>query len=482
VILTALVASPFLLGALAWVLPGRTARRAVFMAAGLVQAALAGRVIVNPPPPEWGGALGADALGQIFLGIVTLLFALGAVYTFGYMGLHRHPRRRYYVPTMLFFLGSMTLAVLSRHLGLFWVALEATTLSSATLIFFDRSERSLEAAWKYLILCSVGIALALAGTFFMALAIPSSAEGSLQLDHLMAAAPQMAPGWLKTAFLFLLVGYGTKMGLAPMHTWLPDAHSEAPSPVSALLSGALLNCAFLGILRAFQVTSAAGLGDFARRPLLVLGFVSMATAAAFLIRQPDYKRLLAYSSVEHMGILAVGMGLGGGPAAYGALLHALNHSLAKALLFFTAGAVFLLYHSKAVAGVSGLARRAPFVAVLFAAGFLAITGTPPFGLFVSEFTILLAALAGGHTWASALFLLLLAVAFTAMGAAFLGMIFGQPPEPPESPAQELKGWHAVMVLAPPAVLAAASLILGLYLPERLSALLKSAALLLGGQG
>ncbi len=478
-ILTALVASPFLLGVLAWVLPGRTARRAVFMAAGLVQAALAARVILRPPPSEWGGALGADALGLLFLGIVTVLFALSAVYTFGYMALHRHPRRRYYVPTMLFFLGSMTLAALSRHLGLFWVALEATTLSSATLIFFDRSERSLEAAWKYLILCSVGIALALAGTFFMAMALPPGAEGSLLLDNLLAAAPGMIPAWLKTAFLFLLVGYGTKMGLAPMHTWLPDAHSEAPSPVSALLSGALLNCAFLGILRAFQIANAAGLGDFARRPLLVLGFVSMGTAAAFLIHQPDYKRLLAYSSVEHMGILAVGIGIGGGPAAFGALLHALNHSLAKALLFFAAGAVFLLYHTKNVSGVSGLAKRAPFVAVLFTAGFLAITGTPPFGPFVSELTIVLAALAGGHFWIAALFLLLLAVAFAAMGAAFLEMVFGDPPE--DLPALEFHGWNAALILAPPAALAAASLALGLYLPERLNSLLKAAALLLGGR-
>jgi len=477
-ILTLLVAVPVALGVLAWLLPTRTQRRFVFLVAGVVQAALATRVILDPPPPEWGGALGADALGLLFLGIVTVLFSLGAFYTFGYMALHRHPRRRYYVPTMLFFLASMTLAVLSRHLGLFWVALEATTLSSATLIFFDRSERSLEAAWKYLILCSVGIALALAGTFFVALAIPPGAEGSLQLDNLLAAAPGMAPAWLKTGFLFLLVGYGTKMGLAPMHTWLPDAHSEAPSPVSALLSGALLNCAFLGILRALQITNAAGLGEFARKPLLVLGFVSMGTAAAFLIRQPDYKRLLAYSSVEHMGILAVAIGLGGGPAAYGALLHALNHSLAKGLLFFAAGAVFLLYHTKTVAGVSGLARRAPLVAVLFMAGFLAITGTPPFGPFISELTILLAALAGGHYWAAGLFLFLLAVAFAAMGAAFLGMVFG---EPPELPPSELHGWQAALVMVPTAILAATSLALGFYIPGRLNSLLKAAALLLGVQ-
>jgi hydrogenase-4 component F len=474
-ILTALVAVPAVLGLIVWMLPTRKIRRAVFTAAGVLQAILVSLAFLNPPSPEWGGALKLDALGKLFLGIVTVLFTLDAFYTFGYMALHQHPRRRYYVPTMLFFLASMTLAVLSHHLGLFWVALEATTLSSATLIFFDRSERSLEAAWKYLILCSVGIALALAGIFLMALSMPPGAEGSLLLENLIKGAPAMSHAWLQTAFLFLLVGYGTKMGLAPMHTWLPDAHSEAPSPVSALLSGALLNCAFLGILRVLQVTNAAGLGDFTRKPILVLGFVSMGTAAAFLIRQPDYKRLLAYSSVEHMGILAVGIGLGGTTAIYGALLHALNHSLAKALLFFTAGAILLLYHTKTVAGVSGLIKRAPIVAALFIAGFFAITGAPPFGLFISELTILLAAIAGGHYFASALFLFLLAVAFAAMGAAFLNMMFGDPPELKPS---ELRGWKASFIVVPAILLASFSLILGLYIPDKLTALLKAAALLL----
>jgi hydrogenase-4 component F len=475
VILTALVAVPAAIGFVTWLLPTRRLRRSVFVAAGVLQALLVAAAIMNAPEPEWGGSLKLDALGILFLGIITVLFTLDAFYTFGYMALHKHPRRRYYLPTMLFFLASMTLAVMSQHLGLFWVALEATTLSSATLIFFDRSERSLEAAWKYLIICSVGIALALAGIFLLALSIPPGAGGSLLLDNLIAGAAAMSPAWLKTAFLFLLVGYGAKMGLAPMHTWLPDAHSEAPSPVSALLSGALLNCAFLGILRIFQIMNAAGLGEFARRPFLVLGFISMGTAAAFLIRQPDYKRLLAYSSVEHMGILAVGMGLGGGPAIYGALLHALNHSFAKALLFFAAGAVLLLYHTKTVAGVSGLMARAPVVAAIFIAGFFAITGTPPFGLFISELTILLAALAGGHYLISALFLFLLAVAFAGMGAAFLSMVFG---EPPELPPSDLRGWKAAMVIAPAIILASFSLLLGLYVPHKLSSLLKTAAMLL----
>jgi hydrogenase-4 component F len=480
VILTALAAAPFLLGALAWAFPRRVARRTVFLGGSFLQAALVARVAISRPAPEWGGALALDGLGLLFLSVLTPLFSLAAVYTFGYMALHRHPKHRHYIPALLFFLGSMTLASLSRHMGLFWVALEATTLSSASLIFFDRSPRSLEAAWKYLILCSVGIALALAGTFFLALALPPDAEGSLLLDHLLASAPAMSAPWLKTAFLFLLVGYGTKMGLAPMHTWLPDAHAEAPSPVSALLSGALLNCAFLGILRAYQVVAHAGLADFANGPLLVLGFLSMGTAAAFLIRQPDYKRLLAYSSVEHMGILAVGLGLGCGRAAFGALLHAVNHSAAKALLFFAAGSVYLLFRTKNTADVAGLGRRSPTTAVLFFAGFLAITGTPPFGLFVSEVTILFGAIEGGHPFAAALYLLLLAVAFVAMAAIFVEMAFGEPPR--ETSANPLPIRQAALLHAPAALLAAACLTLGVYLPEGLVATLREAVASLGVRG
>lgn len=479
-ILTALVAAPFALGALAWAVPNRTARRAVFLAAAALQGLLVLKASFTRPGPEWGGALGLDDLGLLFLGVLTLLFAAGAVYTFGYMALHRHPRRRYYVPSILFFLGSMTLACLSQHMGLFWVALEATTLSSAPLIFFERSARSLEAAWKYLILCSVGIALALAGTFFLALAIPPEAEGSLLWEHLREAAPLLSPFWLETAFLFLLVGYGTKMGLAPLHAWLPDAHSEAPSPVSALLSGALLNCAFLGILRALAVLDGAGLGDFARKPLLALGLLSMGTATAFLVRQPDYKRLLAYSSVEHMGILALGIGLGRVDGTYGALLHAMNHSLAKGFLFFTAGAVLLLYHTKEVAQVRGLGRRSPWTALLLVAGFLAITGTPPFGLFVSEVTILFAAIEGARWGLAAAFLALLAVAFTAMGACLLPMVFGGGPSPEPAHADPAGDRKWAFLVAPAAILALGSLLLGLHVPEGLNALLHSAAGSLGG--
>jgi hydrogenase-4 component F len=275
---------------------------------------------------------------------------------------------------LLAFLATMTLVTLSQHFGLLWVAMEATTLASAPLIYFHRHHRSLEATWKYLLICSVGIALALLGNFFMVIAasVPEVKDKSMIFSNLIGQGQFMNIPWLKAAFLFFLVGYGTKMGLAPMHTWLPDAHSEAPSVVSALLSGALLNCAFLGILRSFQICSAAGLGQFCQELLVLFGLLSMGWAAVFILGQSDYKRMLAYSSVEHVGILALGVGIGAG-ATFGAMLHAVNHSLTKAMLFLTAGNILAIYKTKNTKNITGIMSVMSATGVLWIAGFLAIT-------------------------------------------------------------------------------------------------------------
>jgi hydrogenase-4 component F len=327
-----------------------------------------------------------------------------------------------------------------------------------------------------LLIGSVGIALALLGSFFLAYsAVGSSggAEPSLLLPDLLKGASGLSRPWLQAAFVLLLVGYGTKMGLAPMHSWLPDAHSEAPSVVSALLSGALLNTAFLGILRLLEVLVAAGMGAYARELLLLLGFVSMFVAAAFIIAQSDYKRMLAYSSVEHMGILAIGVGLGGG-AVFGAMLHAVNHSVAKALLFLVAGNILALYRTKDVREVSGLVRMLPVSGALWLAGFLAITGTPPFGAFLSEFTILRAAVDDGRWIVSAGYLGLLAVVFVGMAVAFLRMSQG-PAVGPRPAARE-----SLSEIGPPVALAAVALLLGVYVPPGLAGLAHEAARALGG--
>jgi hydrogenase-4 component F len=264
------------------------------------------------------------------------------------------------------------------------------------------------------------------------------------------------------------------MGLAPLHTWLPDAHSEAPSVVSALLSGALLNCAFVGILRVFQVCAAAGLASYAQGMLILFGLLSIAVAAAFVVGQGDYKRLLAYSSVEHMGILSLGIGLGGA-ATFGAMLHAVNHSLTKAMLFLLAGNILAVYRTKAAPDVRGLLQRIPVTGALWLAGLFAITGTPPFGTFTSELLILRGALDQGRIAIGALYLALLSVVFFGMAATMTRMAQGTGPLVPPGAS---RGESRLAVL-PPLLLAAMVLLLGLYLPAPLSDALRSAAGALG---
>jgi hydrogenase-4 component F len=331
----------------------------------------------------------------------------------------------------------------------------------------------------------VGIALALLGTFFLGIAasrVPGGA--SLTLDNLEAAARNgaMARPWLKAAFVLALVGYGTKMGLAPLHTWLPDAHSQAPSPVSALLSGVVLNGAFLGILRFYQVVLASGDAAFAQQLLLLLGFASIALAAAFMVNQRDYKRLLAYSSVENMGVLAVGVGLGGS-AAYGALLHSVNHSLAKTALFLLAGNVLAAYGTTAAGEVRGVRARLPVTGFLLLAMALAIGGLPPFGPFMSEFMVFQAAIRGPTPWLGVLLAALLAIAFLGMAGVLFPMLQPGPrrvnaPEP--EPEPELRTKEKLLSVLSPALVACAVLALGVHLPPFLARLLGEAAARIGG--
>jgi len=380
-----------------------------------------------------------------------------------------------FIACLLVFLSTMTLVTVSRHLGVLWVAVEATTLATAPLIYFHRQPSSLEATWKYLLVCSVGIALALLGNFLVVIAAAAAdgTGGTLLVPELLARSVGLQPAWLKAAFVFLLVGYGTKMGLVPMHTWLPDAHSEAPSPVSALLSGALLNCAFLGIWRAHAICAAAGLAEFSGALLTGFGLLSMGLAAALIVNQSDFKRMLAYSSVEHMGLLAFGTGVGG-VAMYGALLHALNHSLVKAALFLVAGNLVALYQTKSIAKVSGVGRLLPVSGALWLAGLMAISGMPPFGTFAGEFTMLRAAFAQGQGgWALAA-LVALGVAFVGMSRAFLNMVYG------DAPAGLAPAREARRAYGPSLMLLALSLALGLWLPNGLHRLLAQASLWAGG--
>ena len=340
----ALLLTPTLAGLAAFALRWNWPRRGLLLAAAAAHTALVATAWVKPPAPVVYGWMAVDAASLLFLTITSVLFLAAAIYAVGYLAAESHGGRHrrlddeeypfvnypeaVFAGCLLLFLATMTLVTVSRHLGLMWVAVEATTLASAPLIYFHRHRYSLEATWKYLVICSVGIALALLGVFFVAVAArsPGGPMIHLTIDGLLAHVDQLDHRWLQAAFLLFLVGYGTKMGLAPLHTWLPDAHSEAPSVVSALLSGALLNCAFLTVLRGHSLLAAAGHAQFSGDLLVLFGMVSMTVAAVFIIGQSDFKRMLAYSSVEHMGILAVGVGIGG-IAGFGALLRVLYVAL-----------------------------------------------------------------------------------------------------------------------------------------------------------
>ncbi len=485
----ALVLIPVFAGLLAFALTSPAWRRALLVGTAVLHAALTAICWLFPPAPSLNGWWALDDAGLLFLSITSGLFLVASIYAAGYLG--QEANRRFtdpeegllfdnapeavFIGCLLLFLAAMTMVTVSQHFGLLWVAIEATTLASAPLIYFHRHHRSLEATWKYLLICSVGIALALLANFFLGVAAanPGGQNIPVVLSSLAAHASALQSPWLKAAAILFFVGYGTKMGLAPLHTWLPDAHSEAPSVISALLSGAVLNCAFLGLLRVQQVCVAAGLESFTRDIWIALGIASLVISAIFIIGQTDYKRLLAYSSVENMGILALGIGLGGA-GAFGALLQAINHSLVKGMLFLLAGNIMARYQTKDISQVRGLLTAAPITGMLWVGGFLAITGTPPFGPFMSKFTILKAALDGGHVWITTIFLVLLGVIFIGMTTAFLGMAQGQPEKAPAAQAPDRK-WQ----LFPPAILGALVLWLGLNVPGKLSDLLWKIAHTLG---
>ena len=420
--------------------------------------------------------LGLDALGRLVTAYLALLFFVCAAYAPGYLVLRAERPNRIFCAVMLVFFAMMNLIAGVQHLGLLWVAVEATTLASGPLLYFNRNPRSIEATWKYLLIGSVGIALALLGTFFVAYsALQARIAPSLLLPDMLASAPQLSRPWLHAGFVLALVGYGTKMGLAPMHTWKPDAYGEAPGLVGALLAGGLTSCAFVAILRMFQICGAAGEAEFARTLLLSLGLFSMAVAGAFMVRQGDYKRMLAYSSVEHMGILVIGIAIGGA-GTFGALLHMLNNGLTKGVLFLSAGNIHRAFGSKRTEDVTGALRVLPASASLFLAGFFAITGTPPFGPFVSEFTILSAIVHAERYGVAAAFLVLLVVIFVGMGSTVLAVVQGEPSERAQR-TQYRDHWLGV---APIAVLLALVLGLGLWIPEPLAALLYDAARVVEG--
>jgi len=374
------------------------------------------------------------------------------------------------------FLFSIIAVYLASNLGLLWIMMEATTLASALLVGFYNTEGAIEAGWKYLIVCTVGLAFALFGTIVIYVsAVHAGLRPEVALQWLvLAKAGQVLAGsktLLKLGFIFLVVGYGTKIGLVPMHSWLPDAHAEAPSPVSAMLSAGLLNCAVYALMRYDAIITHAIAATFSHRLFIFFGAASVLVAGLLMIVQQDLKRLLAYSSVEHMGIIATGLGLGGFFGLYGALLHIFTHSMAKSLLFFGAGQVRETIGTSKISMLKGLARTLPWTSAALVTGLVAIVGLPPFGLFVSEFSILREAFNQRHWLAAVVLLAMLTVVFAAMIFHFFKVLPGAP-EGSENEG-ELNDGRGTEFLAM-GICAAVLFVCGITLPLPFSHLLQAA--------
>jgi len=474
--LAAILLIPVATAGLCLALTRRAAARATVIASALVLALVAlvvSRVVARGAPASLGGWLVCDSLGALILALVAFVGLTAAIFSVGYMRHHPSPGGgdRYYALYNLF-LTSMLAVPLLANIALVWIAIALTTLASAFLVAYADTPEALEAAWKYVVLTTLGAVVALLGVIFLYWGVRLAGGGPFTWAGLSAAAPAMPPRVLWMGFVLVLVGFGTKAGLAPMHTWLPDAHSQAPAPICALLSGVETTTALYAVLRLFPVLKAAGEGD-AQGWFLVFGLISTGVAALLLVYVRDYKRMFAFSTVEHMGIVMVAMGLGD-QAYFGAAFQIAAHALAKSFCFFAAGAVVLTAGTQEIAAVRGLIRLSPATAVAFLVGALAIAGAPPFAVFLGEFTILKAGLGAAHYVAAGLLALFVVVAFCAMMRHVNGMVFGEPGRPRAVMALPATCSVALVVAVIPVV------VLGIALPGGIDRLLAASAAVLGG--
>jgi hydrogenase-4 component F len=425
-----------------------------------------------------------DALSSYLMSILIFVSFVAAVYSVAYMG-HEFEggmisikELRYYYALLHLFIFTMALSIASNNIGLLWMAIEGTTIVSSLLVGFYKDRESVEAAWKYIILCTVSLIFGLFGIFivYYASAAVLGGESTLNWTELRDIAHNMNPKAMKLAFIFILVGFGAKAGFAPIHNWLPDAHSQAPTPVSALLSGVLIKCAFLGIIR-FVIIGNESLGtSYCGNLLMLFGLVSMGIASAFILLQNNFKRLLAYSSIEHIGIIAIGIGIGGFWGIYGSLLHMLNHAIVKPLLFFTTGSVRLKYHTTAIDKVKGAMVALPVTGTAMLVAALAIAGSPPFNIFLSEYTILKAAIAGGNWITFALFITFATIIFGGVLRHFGSMAFGKPNIDHEKGEKRENKMSLIVIV----VMAAIMLVLGIYIPGFLNEMLTNSVKVITG--
>ena len=447
---------------------------ATFVAAALLVA----RVVESGPATAFNEQFFVDPFNVFLVALTALVAFTTALFSRPYMRIEQEhgrvtaARLRLYHCAYQLFMFTMLVSLLTNNVGILWVAMEGATLSTVLLVSLYRTPESLEAAWKYFILCGVGIAQALFGTillYFAAEKVLGGGTTSLLWTHLYEVRDQIEPTVLSLAFVFLLVGYGTKVGLVPLHNWLPDAHAEGPTPISAVLSGLLLNVALYAVVRSKVLVDGALGSSFSGGLMMGFGLLSVVVAALFLSRQRDIKRMFAYSSIEHMGIITFAFGMGGAVAAFAGLLHMTVHSLTKSAIFFTVGHAVQKTGTQNMSDIRGLIQINPAIGWGLVLGTLAILGVPPFGVFAAEFMILTTAM-HEHPWSTPFLLFALGVAFAAVFSKVQPMVFG------ETTARRLPHQPALL---PVFVHLFLVLLLGLYIPPYLEQWYRQAAALIG---
>ena len=443
--LLALVACPLALSVIMAIVP-KTASRAVFELCHAVSAVvvLAGSLTIALPVFTDGGEIWAldpwfhvDALGALFVLIIGIIGFCIAVYSIGLVrqlvadGVYGPDQVKQYYAFYSLFLFTMLLAATTNNIIIMWAAIEATTLASALLVALKNTRHALEATWKYIMVCTAGVAFGLFGTLLIyanaADVIPNAHEAAF-LSCVLPYADKFDPTLMRLAFAFIVIGFGTKAGLFPMHTWLPDAHSQAPSPVSALLSGVLLKCAMLVIMRFYGLTIQAVGADYPQLLLLIVGTLSILVAALSMFRQDDLKRRFAYSSVENVGVIALCLGVGGPLGIAAALLHCVFHGFTKTLAFCVSGNIQHAYGTRSLAKIQGVVEVAPATAALAVLALLGLAAFPPFGMFISEFLTFVAGVTAGPMWLVVVVALGLTVAISALTRIALKSVFGHAPE------------------------------------------------------
>ncbi|NOX15846.1 MAG: hypothetical protein GXP61_07470 [Epsilonproteobacteria bacterium] len=424
--------------------------------------------------PYW---ISIDGLGALIVLLVSVVYFTASIFSIGYMKFDIASSSKLYYVNFNLFVFSMLIIPLIKEPNTVWIAVELTTLFSVLLVGFENTNAAIEAAWKYIVLTIMGAAIALLGFLILYWAARQAGVEHYTWSALLIAAPQMSPVLLKASFIFILVGFGAKIGLVPLHTWLPDAHSQAPSPVCALLSGVETTAILYVILRLLPIMSAS-LAIDVNTWLSIIGLISVGTAAFLLLQVKDYKRLFAFSTVEHMGIILVAFGLGGASAHIAAVLQMIGHTLTKSFAFYAAGSVLLIMGTRDIASVRNLIKKSPISGVALLLGGLAIAGAPPFVLFLSEFSIIKAGLSQGKYIIVGILVLFIAIAFFAIMNHVSRMVFGK--DEKKSSEQIAPVTLPISTKITLGIAIIPIVIFGVYIPETLNKLIILAAAIVGG--